>query len=615
MRRVLLPMQFARGLLLLLSLVLPFEAPLFHVGPLQITTVELVLYATLAAWGLGEALEVARDRSALPGALATLRTDRMVQAALVWAAVTFASALAAPSDRGAAFKFALRSLSGILVFFAARSLASRGILRRRMVLAILAGALVSAVTAVVDSFVPNSDVLWEPFRAGRFSAFALTRASGVFAYPTIGAMDWEAALPLLIVAPFLGARTSAERPPSRRRHLAETAVIVLAGALLVGAILASATRSALVGSAVAASAMMALGWNVALPLRSAAAAVLATIAVMSAVPLAATSAGSLLGQRLRWWQDDAWFGAEYRVDRAPRTVTTGETFAVPVRMRNTGTLTWTREGDKPFRLSQHWARPQVAMSAAAFDGIRTELPADVPPGGTIEVAGRARAPMTPGTYQLRWDLLQEGVTWFSERGNAVAEQEVRVTLPRYGPTSGARTLPAEAPLQPMAPPPPSRLALWRAAVILWRHHPLLGIGPDNFRRRYQTVLPPSPNGQPYTDTRIHANSFYFETLADLGLAGVAALGFLAFALARLLRSNAAGSDGPGSDAPGSDGSGRIEGLATAVAASAFFVHGWLDYFLEFTPLFCLFWMLLGLAAACRPEIRHASVPSSTGCVS
>src|ERR1700733_9915968 len=42
--------RLGRSLLLLLALLLPFEAPLFHLGFLQITTVELVLYAMLAAW-------------------------------------------------------------------------------------------------------------------------------------------------------------------------------------------------------------------------------------------------------------------------------------------------------------------------------------------------------------------------------------------------------------------------------------------------------------------------------------------------------------------------------------------------------------------------------------
>jgi O-antigen ligase len=118
---------------------------------------------------------------------------------------------------------------------------------------------------------------------------------------------------------------------------------------------------------------------------------------------------------------------------------------------------------------------------------------------------------------------------------------------------------------------------------LWRERPLLGVGPDNFRRRYEDVIGLAPNGRPYSDTRIHANNLYLETLADLGLAGIAALAWLAMGLLRALRDSAA--------------AGRLASLGSGVAAAAFFVHGGIDYFLEFTPLFGLFWLLLGLTSA------------------
>ena len=117
----------AEGLLVLLGLVLPFEAPLFRVGPLQLTTVELVLYAMLAAWGTGVAVELFRGRASwragfvrLRGAL---RRDGLARAAAVVGRRPPGVGGGRAADRAAALKFALRSLSGILAFFAARSLA------------------------------------------------------------------------------------------------------------------------------------------------------------------------------------------------------------------------------------------------------------------------------------------------------------------------------------------------------------------------------------------------------------------------------------------------------------------------------------------------------------
>jgi hypothetical protein len=212
---------------------------------------------------------------------------------------------------------------------------------------------------------------------------------------------------------------------------------------------------------------------------------------------------------------------------------------------------------------------------------------DVPPGGVIQVIGIVQAPAAAGTYRLSWDLVQENVTWFSERGIAVGEQSIEVR-------SGNTTPPPEIVVSKPGPPPAPRASLWRAAVALWRERPLLGVGPDNFRRRYEALLSPSPTGEPYTDTRIHANSLYFETLADLGLAGIAALGAIAAALFRSLRRLRE--------------SRCVAGLACAVAAAVFFVHGLLDYFFEFTPLFGLFWVTLGLAAALEPPPPALQAP-------
>jgi O-Antigen ligase len=582
MKTCTLAIRVGQGLLVVLALLLPFEAPLFRVGPLQLTTVELALYATLAVWGLSVAMQAwpaLRDRAWPDRVVAELRGDPMVQAAILWAVVLFASALAAPLYRGASLKFSLRSLSGVLAFFAARTLARPPEVGRRVLWAVMAGGVVSAATAVIESTVPDSAPAWRLFREGNFNTLGLARASGVFGYPTMGAMYWEATLPLLVVAPFLGreARTT-------RAGVTRAVLVWLASALLVSAILASATRSALVGAVVACAAMLALAWKAGAALRRVAVGVLVVLVAWSGLALAAPDATSLLGQRLRFWHDDRWLRVEYGVDTARRTASQGEALAIPVSLRNTGTVTWPRAGAQPVFLAYHWERVGGRSTLADFEGMRTELPADLPPGGTVEVTAKARAPTIEGAYRLRWDLVQEGVTWFSDVGNPTPEQPFEVTQS----TGTKAAVASKYKARPTAPTPaPPRPALWRAAVSLWREHPLLGVGADNFRRRYEAVLSPAPNGQPYTDTRIHANNLYFETLADLGLAGVAALAWMAFALARALRAHHA--------------TGDLAGLASGVAAGAFFVHGALDYFFEFTPLFGLFWVLLGLTAACAPR--------------
>jgi hypothetical protein len=568
--------RLGRTLLVVLGLVLPFEAPLFRLGFLQITTVELVLYATLFVWLVGVVLG-----PDLPGRLrrgaAMLRADPLAQAAAFLAVAMFVSAAAAPSHRAAAVKFALRSLSGVLVFFAARSLLVRETVRR-VVFAVVLGALLSAVTALIDRASPDSAALWRYFREGSFATLGLSRASGVFGYPTIGAMYWEAAAPLLVVLPFVSDDGSVREHAGVRALLR----VALGSALLVAAILASATRSGLAGTALACALLLALHWGSAPGVRRAA---VITIAVTLTLGTGSSLFGSLLGQRLIFWQDARWLEVEYRIGETPARVHTRESFAVPVTLHNTGVLPWRRTRPNATHLSYHWECPGGgSRSLTDFEGLRTELPSDVPPGGVVDVVAVARGPDAPGEYRLTWDLVEEDVAWFSERGSPKMGQRLIVEPSREDEATPLGDCPSLA----ADPLPPPRSELWRAAVVLWRARPLLGVGPDNFRRLYETVLL-APDGRRYTDDRVHANSLYFEMLADLGLSGLVALAWIGFGLASALRSRWR--------------IGCSLGVGIAVAAGTFFVHGALDYFFEFTPLLGLFWLLLGSTAALESQPR------------
>src|SRR4029079_12114425 len=138
-----------------------------------------------------------------------------------------------------------------------------------------------------------------------------------------------------------------------------------------------------------------------------------------------------------------------------------------------------------------------------------------------------------------------------------------------------------------------RMMLWRAAVMAWREHPLLGLGPDNFRRAYNRYI-----GLPRPDERLHANNMYFETLASLGLAGIVAL---ALVIATFV--------GAARRAVGLRGASSAAGLLAVGAAAglgAYAVHGFFDYFLEFTPTYALLWLLGGMLMALAQEPGSAA---------
>jgi hypothetical protein len=235
------------------------------------------------------------------------------------------------------------------------------------------------------------------------------------------------------------------------------------------------------------------------------------------------------------------------------------------------------------------------------EGRRTLLPAEVAPGAGVSVHALVRAPAVPGRYRLRWDLVCEYVTWFSERGTPTLDQVVEVVA-GDGPAAGGADELVASSLEDWVPPARvTRPELWRAALRLWRQHPLLGVGPDNFRRLYPQVIAPPPQGRWFPDERLHANNFYLETLADLGLAGLGALALLIAAVVVQARRHRA--------------AGRLLPVAAAVAVGTFFVHGVLDYFLEFTPSYGLYWLVLALVAGPRPVAAapaSPAMPDSTG---
>jgi len=79
-------------------------------------------------------------------------------------------------------------------------------------------------------------------------------------------------------------------------------------------------------------------------------------------------------------------------------------------LRNTGSTTWS-DGEG-FRVAYHWLRGDGEV--AVWDGMRTLLPAPVAGGEEVEVVARVVAPAAAGEYRLHWDVVQEGVCWFSE---------------------------------------------------------------------------------------------------------------------------------------------------------------------------------------------------------
>ncbi|MDQ2915084.1 MAG: N-acetylmuramoyl-L-alanine amidase, partial [Chloroflexota bacterium] len=135
------------------------------------------------------------------------------------------------------------------------------------------------------------------------------------------------------------------------------------------------------------------------------------------------------------------FGANYAI--VPVAGTASNRTTVPITLGNTSNFTWSATGANPVTLSYHWINS--AGKTVVWDGVRTKLPADVPAGQLTQLQADLVFPSAPGTYLLRWDLVQEGVSWFSGKGVRMPEQTVAVqpyVAPFFGGSLGVDQTPA-----------------------------------------------------------------------------------------------------------------------------------------------------------------------------
>lgn len=547
--------RLSAALWIIVAVTLPFElkTPLVSIGPLSITNVELALYAVIAVW-LARTI-ISRQFTWTP----------VHWAVLAWIAANVISAVLAPTLRGEAVKFALRSLAGVLLFCAATDWAHSTDRVRTIGLALGAGAVLSASVGIVEVIIPASVPVWLAFKTHVTVVGEVLRASGTFQYANTAAMYWEAALPI-----GLAAMISRERPLSRR------GMIGLAGAvaLVALAIVLSVSRAALVGTAIALLVLLVLERGA---LRRWAAFTLLLLIVVTAAQLFVSP---VIASRFRAESERTWYLAQIEVAPGALTLRANAISSVPVTVTNTSARTWLADGSTPVRASYHWlsgaAQSSAAQDMIIFEGARTALPSDLEPGESTVINLRVMALPQPGDYHLQIDLVQEHVTWFGVRTGQVISVPVRV--------GGASVAAAPPPLTvttDMVRPLPSqtRTELWGMAIELWRTWPVFGIGPDNFRWMYGTTV-----GATNFNRTVTANSWYVEALVNTGLIGAGCL--IALWLTLLRAAHRTRRDRLIAERV------LLAGLIAALAAFA--VHGVVDYFLPFTPTYGLFWLAAGL---------------------
>jgi hypothetical protein len=115
----------------------------------------------------------------------------------------------------------------------------------------------------------------------------------------------------------------------------------------------------------------------------------------------------------------------------PLVGTAGEPIPVPLRVRNLCQRTFPASG--PFGRGMTRVGAQLASSDGTLrdrEFARAPLPRALEPGAWADLVFSLPSPAVPGEYQVRFDLVREGVDWFEHCGSEVTVRRLDVRRPR-----------------------------------------------------------------------------------------------------------------------------------------------------------------------------------------
>jgi hypothetical protein len=122
------------------------------------------------------------------------------------------------------------------------------------------------------------------------------------------------------------------------------------------------------------------------------------------------------------------FKAEITVVKAPTEVKVNSSFSVKLKVENTSSAVWPalgkEDGTFKIHLGNHWT-DESGKNFKNDDG-RTDLKYDLKPGKSVELKLLMTAPVEKGSYIIQYDMVQEMVTWFADKGSKKAETRIRV---------------------------------------------------------------------------------------------------------------------------------------------------------------------------------------------
>jgi hypothetical protein len=97
------------------------------------------------------------------------------------------------------------------------------------------------------------------------------------------------------------------------------------------------------------------------------------------------------------------------------TANAGQIISFKLRLINEGSFVWGSSGNNPVNLSYHLFNGNGEL--LKFDNERFAIPGEIPYKYFVDISPQLKVPNKKGSYILEFDLVREGVTWFSQKGS------------------------------------------------------------------------------------------------------------------------------------------------------------------------------------------------------
>lgn len=129
---------------------------------------------------------------------------------------------------------------------------------------------------------------------------------------------------------------------------------------------------------------------------------------------------------VNWNTIEAWitigstYGVQYNSVDVPKYMEKGKTYNISVTVKNTGSIPWT---SGTFGMAYHWYSNNTCV---LWDGARDYVKTTVQPGQSYTFNVPVKALSNAGSYTLQFDMVQEGVTWFSQKNCPVVNATVQI---------------------------------------------------------------------------------------------------------------------------------------------------------------------------------------------